>query len=211
MRHLHHPMQRLSFVLFLLAGAALAGLALFPTPVILDNEEQWIDAGTATTQRTITRIDTACAASRYGGLPELARDLHLVGAYASDNPYSRAVAEQMISAGTPFGIPPSVDFTEREKNAYASLLADGAKVCLLGVCNEKMDAANFASLMRACGSPVGQARRQVHHQHWKVIDNLENSSPWSAVSAIACILFLFMSLLYDLALGKLVRWIRTGT
>lgn len=212
MIRLNHPLKRLSFVLFLCGAVALMGLAMFPTPFEISSYPEWKDAAASNTpDRHVTRIDTACAGTQLGTTEEFARAFFIVDAFSSENKYSRLITEMQIEGREPFTIAPIVDLTEKEKAAFFSTLSGEKKPCLNSVCAEKLDTALLASILKACGTQVGQLRKDAHEVRWRILNNLEGTFPWSLFTFLLSVLFLLCSLLYDRTLGPLISWVRSGS
>lgn len=212
MTSLNHPLKRLSFILFVCSAAALIGLALLPSPVEISSYPDWKDAAAAEApDRHITRLDTACAATQFGGVEAFARDFFIVDAYSSENKYARVITEMGIERGEPFNIAPTVDLTEKEKAAFFSELSSAKKPCLKEVCVVKLDAALFASILKSCSTSVGQRRNDVRNVQWRILNNLEDTFPWSLIAFLLSMGSLLSSLLYDRTLGPIIRWVRTGS
>ena len=212
MTKLNHPLKRLSFILFMCSGAALIGLALLPGPFEISSYPDWKDAtASEPPDRHITRIDTACAATQFGGLEAFARDFFIVDAYSSENEYARVITEMEIERGEPFSIAPRIDITEKEKAAFFSELSNAKKPCLKGACVVRLDAALFATILKSCSTSVGQRRDDVRHIQWRIPNNLEHTFPWSLMAFLLSVAFLLSSLLYDRTLGPIIKWVRTGS
>lgn len=209
MTRLNHPLKRLSFILFLCSAVVLAGLALSP-PAEISTSAEWKDAAASdTADRYVTRINTPCAATHIGTIEEFARDFFI--AFSSEDEVSRVITEMGIERHEPSTIAPTVDLTEKEKTALFSTLSSEKKPCLKGVCVAKLDPELFTSILKACGTSVGQVRRDAHEVRWRISSNLEDTFPWSLVALLLSIFFLLSSLLYDRTLGPLIKWIRTGS
>lgn len=212
MTRLNHPLKRLSFILFLCSGALLVGLALLPSPFEISSYPEWKDAAASEVpDRHVTRINTACAAPRFGGLEVFARDFFIVDAYSSENEYARVITEMGIERGEPFNIASTVDISEKDKAAFLSELSGAKKLCLKGICVEKLDTALFGAVLESCSTSVGQRRDDIHDVKWRIPSNLKDSFPWSLIAFLLSVAFLLLSLAYDRTLGPIIKWVRTGS
>lgn len=186
-------------------------MALLPSPFEVSSYPQWKDTATSETpDRSVTRIDTACAATRFGSLGDFARDFFIVDAYSSENPYGRVMTEMQIERGEPFSIARAIDITEKEKATLLSELSKANKPCLKGTCVSKLDTPLFTAILKSCGTSVGQHRDDVRDIQWRIPNNLEDTFPWSLIAFLLSVAFLLSSLLYDQTLGKIIKWVRTG-
>jgi hypothetical protein len=94
---LDHPLKRLSFILFLGCSLAFAAFALLPSPIDIHSYDEWKDSiGSESKDRLITRIDTACAAEKSGGIEAFTKDFQIINAQVNGNEYdfNAAVAKQ---------------------------------------------------------------------------------------------------------------------
>lgn len=185
--------------------------AVLPNPVQIETYEEWKDVvGTESLDRQVTRINTKCAAEVFGGVTLFARDFQIIDAFASENPYSKLITEDIIDKGQEFGIATEVDLTKQEMAFFELQLQAKEAICLKGVCVSKLDAPLFAKIVSSCSKPVSQHRHEISNTKWRLLENLETASPWSLISMASAAAFLLLSLFYEKTIGRLVKWIRTG-
>lgn len=209
---LDHPLKRLSFLISLCSAVALAGLALLPRPFEISSYPEWRDSTASDTpDRSVLRVNTACAGKLLGSTEDFARDFFIVDAFSSENKYSRVITEIAFERGERSVIAPTVDLTETEKTKFVSMLSSAKRPCLKGTCLTKLDTHIFASILNACSTSVGQVRKDVYMVQWHILSNLENTFPWSLFALLLSMFFLLPSLLYDRTLGPLINWVRTGS
>lgn len=104
----------------------------------------------------------------------------------------------------------SLDLTGKDKASFLLLLSNPDAACLKGQCVEHLNSSIFSSILASCSSSVGQHHHVTHDSKWLILDNLEESTPWSLIALAASFLFLFTSLLYDKVIEPVVKWVRTG-
>jgi hypothetical protein len=211
MKSLDHPLKRLAFLLSIIGGLTFVMLAVLPSPVEIETYEEWKDVvGTESADRQVTRINTKCAAEVFGGVAPFARDFQIIDAFASENPYSRIITEDIIDKGQGFDIAAEVDLTQQEMALFDLQLQVKEPICLKGVCVAKLDAPLFTKIVASCSKPASQHRHEISGTKWRMLKNLETASPWSQISIISAVAFLLFSLFYEKTIGRLVKWIRTG-
>lgn len=208
---LDHPLKRLSFILFLGCSLAFATFALLPSPIKYNVYDEWKDSvDSESKDRLITRIDTACAAEKLGGIKAFARDFQIIDAQVSENIFSLLITSDIIEKGEALNISSNVDLTDKEKASFLLLLLKPNVACLKGLCVEHLNSSIFSSILASCSSSIGQRHHLKHDSKWLIFANIEESTPWSLIALAASFVFLFTSLLYGKITGPVVKWIRTG-
>lgn len=212
MKSLDHPLKRLAFSLFILSSLTFVMFAILPKPVQIENYSEWKDVvGTESTDRQVTRINTKCAAEIFGEVAVFARDFQIINAFASENPYSRLITEDIIEKGQEFGIATEVDLTNQEMESFGLQLQTKEAICLKDVCVSKLDAQLFSKIIESCSKSINQHRHEIRSTKWSLLENLETASPWPLISMAGAVLFLLLSLFYEKTIGRLVKWVRTGS
>lgn len=185
-------------------------LAVLPSPIKIETHEEWKDVtGTESVDRQVTRINTKCAADFFGGVALFARDFQIIDAFASENPYSRLITEDIIESGQKFYIPAEIDVTQKEMMSFNLHLQAKKPICLKGACATKLDEPLFSKIASSCSRPVNQ-HREINNVRWRILENLKASSPWALFFLVGAGIFLLSSLFYEKIIGRLVKWIRTG-
>jgi hypothetical protein len=233
MKMLNHPLKRLSFVLFLLSSTMFVGCLLFPeTTERISSYSDWKDGVGAEpesqtesfhldslfnpTERTINRIDIECAENESGDEKTFRRDFSIVETKANNNPYRLTVEEQIELGKFPMPLPPMVDLTEDEtKSVRSQLKRDSYWHVPPGIecetCIDKLTLEGFESILKSCSESVEQHRDVTYRTQSRIDKNLNDNGPWSGISLLSSVFFLFTSILYNKTLGLLVNWIRSGS
>jgi len=190
----------------------LLGLALLPEPASYRSHNYWKDASQdESIDRHITRIDTACAAKKLGSIESFAKDFFIIDSLVDNSGVSKFLTLITIERGERFSIAPKIDLTNKEKASFLSLLSDLQKPCLKTACIEQLNLPVFTSIVTSCSTQIGQHRHIKYYFKWQIVDNLEKNPTLSLVALASALIFLFMSILYNKTVGRLVKWVRTGS
>ncbi|WP_125198454.1 hypothetical protein [Guyparkeria sp. SCN-R1] len=190
---------------------SLFALSVFPSPFEIRPQNEWRDASSGGgAQRTITRIDTSCAAKIVGGLEFFAKDFFIASSHVDKYGYLRMMTFDKIESGEKFTIAEDIDLTVEEKVDLANLLSTKEAICLGGECVQRLSFDVFKDVLNSCGTVVSQREFTSHIFVWRLGDNLEDHYPWSLIALLFSALSFLVSVLYSQTIGRLINWIRTG-